>query len=71
MPEGNDAMKWKIGYGAKANVANALLQSIIDAGDLIVTSDSGKEQIGFVKPDGSVAWMKAIRGGAGEQRSGG
>lgn len=59
MPEGNDTMKWKIGYGAKANVANALLQATIDAGDLIVTSDVGKEQVGFVKPDGSVAWMKA------------
>lgn len=59
MPEGSDTMKWKIGYGAKANVANALLQATIDAGDLIVTSDVGKEQVGFVKPDGSVAWMKA------------
>lgn len=60
MPEGTDAMKWKIGYGAKANVANALLSSVLDAGDLIVTSDVGKEQVGFVKPDGTVVWMKAI-----------
>lgn len=60
MPEKNDVMKWKIGYGAKASVENALLQATIDAGDLIVTSDNGKEQIGFVKPDGSVAWIKSI-----------
>ena len=60
MPEGSDTMKWKIGYGAKADVANALLSSVLDAGDLIVTSDVGKEQVGFVKPDGTVVWMKAI-----------
>ena len=53
-------MQWKIGYGLKTNVANALLQSTLDSGDLIITSDEGKEQIGFVKPDNSVVWMKAI-----------
>lgn len=55
-----DTMQWKIGYGLKANVANAILQSTIDSGDLIITSDDGKEQVGFVKPDNSVVWMKAI-----------
>ena len=54
-----DTMQWKIGYGLKANVANAILQSTLDSGDLIITSDEGKEQIGFVKPDNSVVWLKA------------
>ena len=51
--------KTKIGYGLKENVTSALESQKLDAYDIIFTSNPGKEQIGFVKPDGTVAYMKA------------
>lgn len=55
MPEN---MKTKIGYGLKENVSNAISEGLLDSGDIIFTSNPGSEEVGFVKPDGSVVYIK-------------
>lgn len=49
----------KIGYGPKERVGNALESEALNKYDIIITSNEGSEEIGFVKPDGSVAFLKA------------
>lgn len=51
-------MKTKIGYGLKENVSNAVSEGLLDSGDIIFTSNPGSEEVGFVKPDGSVVYIK-------------
>ena len=50
-------MKWKVGYGAKDDVASAIEQQKLDSGDFIITSDT--EEMGFIKPDSTVMYMKS------------
>lgn len=50
-------MKWKVGYGVKDDVPQAIEESKIDAGDFIITSDT--EEMGFVKPDSTVIYIKS------------
>lgn len=50
-------MQTKIGYGKKTDIANAILESTLDSGDIIITSDS--EEFAFVKPDGKVLYGKS------------
>ena len=50
-------MKWKVGYGAKDDISQAIEESKIDAGDFIITSDT--EEMGFVKPDSTVIYIKS------------
>lgn len=51
--------KTKFGYGLKENVASAIEQKKLDFYDIVFTSNVGKEQVGFIKPDGTVVYMKA------------
>lgn len=50
-------MKWKVGYGAKDDVASAIEEQTLDSGDFIITSDT--EEMGFVKPDGTAMYIKS------------
>ena len=50
-------MKWKVGYGAKDDVAPAIEEQTLDSGDFIITSDT--EEMGFVKPDGTAMYIKS------------
>lgn len=50
-------MQTKIGYGKKTDIADAISESILDSGDIIITSDS--EEFAFVKPDGQVLYGKS------------
>lgn len=50
-------MQTKIGYGKKTNIANAIEESTLDTGDIIITSDS--EEFAFIKPDGEVLYGKS------------
>lgn len=50
-------MKWKVGYGAKDDVPQAIEESKMDAGDFVITSDT--EEMGFVKPDNTVIYIKS------------
>ena len=50
-------MQTKIGYGKKTDIANAIEESTLDTGDIIITSDS--EEFAFIKPDGEVLYGKS------------
>lgn len=49
-------MRNKTGYGAKADIDQAIIDKKIDAGDYIITSDT--EEFAFIKPDGTVMYPR-------------